>query len=481
MDNPMEITRQLCRRDFFGRAGFNLGALALGSMLARDLSAAPAESTTSLPALGRPHFAQRAKSVIFLNMVGAPPQLDMFDYKPKLKELHNQVVPEALTQGEQFAFIKGDAKLLGPLFGFKQHGQSGMWMSSVVAPHLPRIADEICMIHGVHTEQFNHSPAALLLFTGFQRSGRPSMGAWVNYGLGNGSQDLPGFVVMATGRAGRCGMDCFGSGFLPTVYQGVRFRSHGEPVLFLDNPTGIDSQLRGDALAALKSLNEQEYARLGDPEIQTRISAYEMAHRMQTSVPDLVDMSSEPRHIHDLYGTKPRQRHFGNNCLLARRLVERGVRFVQLNHGEWDAHGGTRVNIPETIPRLCGETMQGAAALVLDLRQRGMLDETLVIWGSEFGRTPMLQQPKPGDQVGRDHHKAFTIWMAGGGVKAGFIHGGTDELGYKHIEGAMHVHDLQATVLHLLGLDHERLTYKFQGRQYRLTDVHGNVVRDILG
>jgi len=480
MHNQCEIVTKLRRREFLGRAGFNVGAIALSSMLARNLCADPVAATRKPLAPRRPHFAPRAKSVIFLNMVGAPPQLDMFDYKTKLKQLHNQIVPESLTKGERFAFINGDAKLLGPLFEFKQYGQAGMWMSSVVGHYMPEIADDICMIHGVHTEQFNHSPAALLLFTGFPRSGRPSMGAWVTYGLGNEAQDLPGFVVMATGRGGRCGVECYGPGFLPTVYQGVQFRSHGEPVLFLNNPSGIDSKLRRDALDTLRSLNQQEYDLLGDPEIQTRISAYEMAYRMQTSVPDLIDISSEPKHIHELYGTEPGQRRFGNNCLLARRLVERGVRFVQLNHGEWDAHGGSRVNIPQTIPRLCGETMQGAAALVKDLKQRGMLDDTLVIWGSEFGRTPMLQG-KLGDQVGRDHHKAFTIWMAGGGVKRGFIHGGTDELGYKHLEGSLDVYDLQATVLHLLGLDHERLTYKFQGRQYRLTDVHGKVVRDILG
>ena len=480
MNDSINAARQVTRRHFFGRSGFNLGTIALGSMLDLDSGAAQVPTPHCADGARRTLFAARAKRVIFLNMVGAPPQLDMFDYKPELKRLHDQVVPESLTRGERFAFIKDDAKLLGPLFDFERYGQAGMWMSSVVAPHLPEIADDICMIHGVHTDQFNHSPAQLLLFTGFPRSGRPSMGAWVTYGLGAETEELPAFVLLATGRGGRCGMDCFGSGFLPTRYQGVQFRSHAEPVLYLNNPQGMDRQLRHDTFDALRALNQHEYDRVGDPEIQTRITAFEMAHRMQTSVPDLVDLSSEPQHIHELYGTKPGQRHFGNNCLLARRLVERGVRFVQLNHGEWDAHGGSRVNIPQTIPQLCEETMQGAAGLVKDLKQRGMLDETLVIWGSEFGRTPMLQG-KPGPQVGRDHHKAFTIWMAGGGVRAGFLHGGTDELGYKHLEGSIHVYDLQATVLHLLGLDHERLTYKFQGRQYRLTDVHGHVVREILG
>lgn len=465
----LEIQKQLSRRDFFGRSGFNLGAIALGNMLGQESAAKTIQS----------HYAPRAKSVIFLNMAGAPPHLDMFDYKPKLRELHDQQVPQSLTEGERFAFIGGNAKLMGPLYDFKQYGQSGMWMSSVVSDWMSEIADDICMLHGVHTEQFNHSPAALLMFTGFAREGRPSMGAWVNYGLGSPSRDLPGFVVLSSGRGARCGTGCFGNGFLPSVYQGVSLRSKGEPVLYLNNPKGMDSRTRRRSLDTLRSLNEQEFHVVGDPEIQTRIAQYEMAYRMQQSVPELADLSSEPAHIHAMYGTQPGQRSFSNNCLLARRLVESGVRFVQLNHGEWDLHGGGRVNIPRDCPRLSQETFPGAVALVKDLKQRGLLDETLVVWGAEFGRTPMLQG-KLGNQAGRDHHKTFTMWMAGGGLKQGYISGGSDELGYRALEGSMDVFDVQATILHLLGLDHERLTYRFQGRPYRLTDIFGHVNQDLM-
>ncbi len=477
MSEPANPIWRRSRREFFTRAGVNVGALALSSLLARELSAADdsAKAATHNP---QPHFAPRAKRVIFLNMAGAPPHLDMFDWKPKLKELSGQPAPASLTEGERFAFISPDANLLGPLYDFKQYGQAGIWMSPVVEP-MPEIADDICLIHGVHTEEFNHSPAALKLFTGFQRTGRPSMGSWINYGLGSDADDLPGFVVLASGRGARCGSDCFGSGFLPSVYQGVVLRSGGEPVLYLNNPPGISRELRRESLDVLKELNEAEYADAGDPEIQTRIAQYEMAFRMQASVPELADLSSEPQHIHESYGTEPGKKTFANNCLLARRLIERGVRFVQLNHGEWDLHGGPRVNIPRDCPRLCKETMPATVALIKDLKQRGLLKDTLVIWGAEFGRTPMIQG-NPGPQVGRDHHRTFSIWMAGGGVKAGYVYGGSDEIGFKALDGSMHVYDLQATILHLLGLNHERLTFKFQGRQFRLTDVHGRVHTDVL-
>lgn len=466
---PSDLSALLGRRQFFSRSGFNLGALALNSLVARDV----------FGKLPMAHYAPKATRVIFLNMAGAPPHLDMFDYKPKLKEYHNQDVPESLTKGERFAFISGKAKLMGPLYDFKQYGKSGMWMSSVVSDWMADIADEITMLNGVHTTQFNHSPAALMMFTGFPREGRPSMGAWVNYGLGSPADNLPGFVVLSSGRGARCGTGCFGSGFLPSVHQGVQLRSQGEPVLYLNNPGGVDPALRRRSLDALQGLNEEEFLNAGDPEIQTRIAQYELAYRMQQAVPDLADLSSEPAHIHALYGTKPGQRHFSNNCLLARRLVEAGVRFIQLNHGEWDLHGGGRVNIPRDCPKLSAETFPGAVALVKDLKQRGLLDTTLVVWGGEFGRTPMLQG-KLGPEAGRDHHKTFTMWMAGGGLKPGFVHGASDELGYRHIDGSMDVHDIQATILHLLGIDHERLTFKFQGRHYRLTDIGGHVNHEII-
>ena len=463
----LESLRAIGRREFFTRAGLNLGAIAAAGMLARDGHSAPHPST-----------APRARNVIFLNMNGAPPQLDMFDYKPKLNELHGQVVPPSLTRGERFAFVKGDARLLGTPFKFDRFGEAGMWMSDVVSRDFSRIADDICLVKSVYTEQFNHSAAALLLFTGAPRAGRPSMGAWLNYGLGSESEELPGFVVLTSGRGTRCGVDCYSSGFLPSVHQGVLLRSAGEPVLFLNNPPGIDRNTRRESLKALRALNQSEFRALGDPEIQTRIAQYELAFRMQSAVPELADITREPPSVHELYGTQPGARHFSNNCLLARRLVERGVRFVQVNHGEWDLHGGG-LNLKEGLPRLCEETTRGAAALVRDLKQRGLLDSTLVIWGAEFGRTPMLQG-EDGPKVGRDHHKTFTIWMAGGGVKAAFELGETDELGYRATRDAVHIHDLQATVLRLLGIDHEKLTYRFQGRDYRLTDVHGEVVDGLL-
>ncbi|MEQ8788303.1 MAG: DUF1501 domain-containing protein [Pirellulaceae bacterium] len=476
--HPREL---LDRRAFFNRGGVNLGAAALGWLLARDVSGQeppppPPSLAARSPLAPKPaHFPARARSVIFLNMAGAPPQLDMLDFKPTLKRLGEQGAraPASLTKGERFAFIDDSAKLLPPLFPFRQVGSAGMWMSSVTDP-LSDIADDICLIHGVHSDQFNHVPAALKLFTGFQRGGRPSMGAWVTYGLGSECDNLPGYVVLSSGRGARCGGECHGSGFLPSVYQGIALRSEGEPVLYLNNPRGFDRPLRRATLDALKVLNQAEFDAFGDPEIQTRISQYEMAYRMQQSAPELADLSSESAEVHDLYGVEPGKRAFANNCLLARRLVERGVRFIQLNHGEWDLHGGPQKNIPKYCPLLCEQTMQGTAALIKDLKRTGLLDSTLVVWGAEFGRTPMLQG-ELGREVGRDHHKTFSMWMAGAGVKAGHIYGETDDIGYKAVGPAMDVHDVQATILHLLGLDHERLTYRFQGRDFRLTDVHGKV------
>ena len=471
----MNKLKSSSRRQFFGRAGFNLGAISLGSLLCWD--AAAAGSTNPLQAKP-PHFAPRAKRVIFLNMNGAPPQLDMFDYKQELQRLSGQVVPASFVEGERFAFIRHDAMLLGSPYKFSQHGETGTWLSEVCLPHMAEVVDDLCFIHSMETEQFNHSPAALLMFTGFPRTGRPSLGSWLTYGLGSEAENLPSYVVMQSGRGARCGADCYDSGFLPSVHQGVRLRSAGEPALYLNNPPGIDHPLRRTTLDTLRELNQAELDRMGDPEIQTRIDQYELAFRMQASVPDVANLAEEPVSIHQLYGTAHDQTGYARNCLLARRLVERGVRFVQLNHGEWDLHGAD-LNIHDALVRLCRETMQASAALVKDLKARGMLDETLLIWGSEFGRTPMLQG-ELGPRVGRDHHKTFTIWMAGGGVKHGYHHGATDQIGYRPIQDAVHVHDLQATVLHLLGLDHERLTYRFQGRDHRLTDERGDVVNEVL-
>jgi len=477
---PSPEAMALHRRAFLAKSGFSLGGMALSSLLARDAAAsAPAATTRTDPLAPRlPRFAPRARSVIFLNMNGAPPQLDLFDYKPKLSELNGQIVPPSFTKGERFAFIQGDAKLLGSPFEFRRHGSAGIWMSSVLEPHLPRIADDLCVIRSMHTDQFNHAPAQLFFFTGSPRSGRPSMGSWICYGLGCEADDLPGFVAMQTGGSSRCGDECFGSGFLPSIFQGVLLGNGSDPVLYLNNPPGIGRDVRRRTLGALERLNASEEEAFRDPEIPTRIAQYEMAFRMQMSVPELADISTEPEAVHKLYGTRPGQRWFGNACLLARRLVERGVRFVQVSHGDWDLHGGS-LNLRESLPRLANETMQGAAALVIDLKQRGLLEDTLVVWGAEFGRTPMLQG-EMGPQVGRDHHRTFTVWLAGGGVRGGFVHGATDEIGYRPVESPVDVHDLQATILHLLGLDHERLTYRFQGRDFRLTDVHGDVVREIL-
>jgi hypothetical protein len=467
----------MTRRDLFRTGGFGIGSMAIASLLNRDLFAAGTRANPLAPRA--PHFGSKAKRIIFLCMSGAPSQLDLFDYKPKLKQMHGTPVPKELVEGERFAFLSGQPKLLGTPFQFAQHGQAGTWISEIL-PHTAGVIDEASFIYSMHTDQFNHVPAELLLFTGSPRLGRPSMGAWVTFGLGSECEDLPAFVLMSSGRATRCGAACHGSGFLPTVYQGVQFRSGGDPVLSLSNPDGMDSSIRRASLDAVKELNEERLETVGDPEISTRIASFEMAYRMQSSVPDLVDISKEPASIHQMYGTEPGKKSFANNCLLARRLAERGVRFIQLTHGEWDHHGGSRINIPEHLPLRCREVDQATAALVKDLKQRGMLDDTLVIWGGEFGRTPMLQGEPDDPLVGRDHHRSFTLWMAGGGVKPAVHVGATDDLGYKVVEDPVHPHDLQATILHLLGLDHTRLTFKFQGRDFRLTDVEGNVVTKLL-
>jgi hypothetical protein len=473
MNKSSELLGDITRRHFFKQTGFGIGAIALSALLDENLFAA---------ALQGPHFAPKAKNIIYLFMAGAPSQLDLFDHKQKLKQYNGQNIPEEFIKGERFAFIKGTPKLLGSPFSFKRHGQSGAELSDLL-PHLAKHADDIAIIRSMQTTQFNHAPAQIFMNTGHQIFGRPSLGAWLTYGLGSSNRDLPGFVVLISGQNNPDGgKSCWGSGFLPTLYQGVEFRSKGDPVLFVSNPEGVSSVVRRQSLDALQDLNKIHLQETNDPEIETRIAAYEMAYRMQSSVPELTDLSKEPPKSHEMYGTEPGQASFANNCLLARRLVERGVRFVQLYHWGWDTHGASFNNdIVAKLPRLCRETDRAVAALLTDLKQRRLLDSTLVIWGGEFGRTPMNEARNGSKLLGRDHHpRAFTMWLAGGGIKPGITIGQTDDLGYNVVEDPVDVHDLHATILHLMGLDHTKLTHKFQGREFRLTDVHGNVVRKLL-
>jgi hypothetical protein len=481
MSEERDIRQAVSRREFFRQGGYGLGAVALASLFGE--AAFGAAKPGDRPRRGGvPHFAPKAKSVIYLFMAGAPSQLDLFDNKPKLKELDGREIPKEFVKGERFAFVKGTPRLLGSPHTFARRGQSGAEVSNLL-PHLTRIVDDVAIVRSMHTTQFNHATAQIFMNCGHQVIGRPSMGSWVTYGLGSESEDLPGFAVLLSGISQPDGgKSCWGSGFLPTVYQGVEFRSKGDPVLFLSNPDGVSADTRRESISAIEDLNKIHEGAAGDPEIQTRIAAYEMAYRMQTSVPELTDISGEPRAIHEMYGTEPGKRSFANNCLLARRLVERGVRFVQLYHRGWDQHGETGTNdIVTGLPRLCRETDRAAAALVTDLKQRGLLDSTLVVWGGEFGRTPVNEGKGGSKYLGRDHHpRAFSVWLAGGGIKPGVAIGATDELGYNVVEDPVSVHDLHATALHLLGLDHTKLTYKFQGREFRLTDVEGQVVRKLL-
>jgi hypothetical protein len=478
-----EWLKTITRRHFFRQSGFGIGGMALLSLLDERLFAAAVEGADPNPLSPKPpHFAPRAKSVIYLFMAGAPSQVDLFDEKPKLRQYDGQAIPEEFVKGERFAFIKGTPKLLGSPYAFKKCGQSAAAISDLL-PHTQGIADDIAIVRSLSTTQFNHAPAQIFMNSGHQIVGRPSMGAWVTYGLGTESKDLPGFVVLLSGEnQPDGGKSCWGSGFLPSVYQGVEFRSKGDPVLFLTNPPGVSPADRRASLDVLREMNAVHRSDTGDPEIDTRIASYEMAFRMQTSVPELTDISREPESVRQMYGVEPGKRSFANNCLLARRLVERGVRFVQLYHRGWDNHGTSKGDdIVNRLPALCREVDQAAAALVRDLKQRGLLDSTLVVWGGEFGRTPMNEGRNNSKYLGRDHHpRAFSIWMAGGGVKGGITVGSTDELGYNPVEDPVDVHDLHATVLHLLGLGHTELTFKFQGRDYRLTDVHGKVVGPLL-
>jgi hypothetical protein len=465
----------LTRRNFFHRTGLTLGSLALSTLLRETLGAAPA----NLLAAKNPMFKARAKRVIYLHMIGAPSQLDLFDHKPELAKRDGEECPESLLKGRRFAFIGGKMQLAGSKFTFAKHGQGGQEMSNLL-PHLSKVADDIAIVKTLHTEEINHAPAQMFLHTGFGRGGRPGFGSWVTYGLGTENQDLPAYTVLLSGPLGGAGTTLWANGFLPSVYQGIQFRSSGDPVLFLSNPKGQSQTDRRRIFDAVKSLNERQLADVGDPEIATRISQYEMAYRMQTSVPELMDISKEPQSVLDLYGAKPGASSFANNCLLARRLIERGVRVVELYDADWDHHSA----LATRLPAKCRDVDQAMSALITDLKTHGLLDDTLVIWGAEFGRTP-LRQGIDGDgkstNPGRDHHKdAYTMWLAGGGIKGGITHGRTDDFGFSPVENPVHVHDLNATVLHLLGLDHERLTFKYQGREYRLTDVHGKVVKPLL-
>ena len=465
----------LSRRWFLRECGIGLGKVGLASLLTEPFVARAASID---PMLAKPaHFAGKAKAVIHLFMAGAPSQLDLFDYKPELFKLEGKPLPPSVIAGQRYAFIRPDAAVMAPRFKFKRYGQSGQELSEML-PHIGAIADDICVIRSVKTEQFNHAPAQIFFNTGFSQPGRPSLGSWVTYGLGSASKNLPAFVVMTTGSGISGGAANWSSGFIPTIHTGVRLRNQGDPILNVASPQGVDAKLQRDTLDVVRSLNEEQLATTGDPEISTRISAYEMAFRLQTSAPELMDLKSESKETLALYGCDPDKPSFARACLLARRMVERGVRFINIYHEGWDAHSDVVGNHTGN----CKTTDQGSAALVNDLKRLGLLDSTLVIWGGEFGRTPMVEtNPSLGRSLGRDHHpQAFTIWMAGGGMKGGLAYGATDELGFHGVENPVHVHDVQATILNALGLDHEQLTYEFQGRRFRLTDVHGHVVRDIL-
>jgi hypothetical protein len=471
-DLSTELLKASTRRHFFKQSSFGIGAAALAGLLRADTP------STAKP----PMFPAKAKSVIYLFMAGAPSQVDLLDPKPTLQKYDGQNIPDEFVKGERFAFIKGKPKLLGSPFEFTRCGKSGAEVSELL-PHLKSVADDVTIVRSMHTTQFNHAPAQIFMNTGFQIIGRPSMGSWMTYGLGSECKDLPGFVVLVSGEnQPDGGKACWGSGFLPSTHQGVEFRSQGDPVLFLTNPDGVSDNARRASLDLLKKLNEEHLAANGDPEISTRIASYEMAYRMQSSVPDLVDIRHEPASIHELYGTEPGKKSFANNCLLARRLVERGVRFVQLYHRGWDNHGtSSHDDIVNRLPSLCQETDRAAAALVQDLKQRGLLDTTIVVWGGEFGRTPMNEARNQSKFLGRDHHpRAFSMWIAGGGFKPGTTLGQTDELGYNISEDPVDVHDLHATILNQMGIDHTKLTYRFQGRDFRLTDVSGNVIRKLI-
>jgi hypothetical protein len=479
MHPRLSLLQSATRRHFLRTSTLGLGGLALSSLLADGRDPSPADPL----APRKPHFAPKAKRVIYLHMSGGPPHLDLLDYKPELVKRDGQNCPDQFLKGKRFAFTSGVPKLLGTKRKFAPRGKAGVWMSDAI-PHLHAVADDVTVVRSMKTDEFNHAPAELLLYTGFARQGRPSLGAWVTYGLGSESQNLPGFVVLiSNGVQPSGGQGCWGSGFLPSVFQGVQCRSKGEPVLYLSDPPGLDRDTRRMGLDALKDLNELQAKEMGHPETHTRISQYELAFRMQLSASEAMDISKEPAKVLDAYGAKPGAGSFNNNCLLARRLVEQGVRFVQLFDWGWDFHGTSPdQGITDGLTKKGTTTTQSVAALIKDLKARGLLEDTLVVWGGEFGRTPFREGRTAGSKLlGRDHYPdCFSLMMCGGGIKAGHTHGETDDLGFGVARDKVHVHDLQATILHLLGFDHERLTYRFQGRDYRLTDVHGRVVKEIL-
>ncbi len=463
--------RATTRRWFFEQCSVGLGAIALQQLLGQQAGAAPAGENPLAPK--QPHFKAKAKRVIYLFMAGGPSHLELFDHKPELAKWDGKLPPAELIKDYRAAFISPNSTLLGPKFKFARHGQSGAELSELL-PHLAGVADDIAVVKSMHSDAFNHAPAQIFMNTGSVQFGRPSFGAWTTYGLGSVSSDLPAYVVFSTGSKGTSGgASNWGNGFLPSIHQGTLFRSTGDPVLYLSNPKGVDAQMQRDSLDAIKQLNQKRLAVTGDPEIATRINSFEMAYRMQSSAPELMDLSKESKATLEMYGAEPGKANFASSCLLARRLVERGVRFVQIFHEAWDHHGGLVGGLKDQ----CGKTDRASAALVKDLKERGLLEDTLVIWGGEFGRTPMVQ----GGNDGRDHHpNCFSMWFAGGGVKPGLTLGGSDEFGFHATSDKVHVHDLHATLLHLLGFDHEKLTYRDQGRDFRLTDVHGLVVKKLL-
>jgi|SRR5579872_4056324 len=477
---PLELALNVTRRHFFRDCAVGVGKIALASLLSGAIRPERAfgGAAADAPEGARPtHFPAKAKSVIHIFMAGAPSHLDLYDYKPALAKLEGKPIPPEVIGGQRYAFIRPESAAFGPRFKFNKCGESGAEIAEIM-PHLAKIVDDICIVKSLHTEQFNHAPAQIFFTTGFSQPGRPSMGSWVTYGIGAETNDLPAFVVMSTGSGISGGAATWSSGFLPSVYTGVRLRNQGDAILDVSNPAGVDPQLQKDSFNLVGALNRQRLEVEGDPEIATRISSYEMAARLQVSAPELMNFGSESKATLEMYGADPEKPSFARACLLARRMVERGVRFVNIFNEGWDAHNDLVGNHTNN----CKLTDQASAALVTDLKQRGLLNETLVIWGGEFGRTPMIQSnPALGHTLGRDHHpQAYSIWLAGGGIKPGLTYGATDELGFNVVENKVDVHDVQATILHLLGLDHERLTYRYAGRDFRLTDVHGRVVRDIL-
>jgi hypothetical protein len=483
MNANLQNAQLVTRRHFLRNCQMGLGGMALASLSAGGASAAPTGKVVNPLAARQPHFQPKAKNVIFLHMAGSPPHLDLLDYKPELVKRNDEVCPDEFIKGKRFAFTSGVPKLLGSPHKFAQYGKSGAWVSDAL-PHIAGVVDDIAIVHSMNTEQFNHAPAQLMLYTGSPRMGRPAIGAWATYGLGSENENLPGYVVLISGGTNpSAGKSAWGSGFLPSVYQGVQCRSQGDPVLFLSNPKGMDRPLRRISLDALRDLNQLQEQQLGSPETLTRIAQYELAFRMQVTAPEAMDIAGETKQTLESYGAQPGMASFANNCLLARRMVEKGVRFVQLFDWGWDFHGtGASTGIRDGLTNRCKGMDRPVAALIKDLKARGLFEETLVIWSGEFGRTPFREGRTSKSKIlGRDHYPdCYTMFMAGGGVKPGISYGESDELGFFVTKDKVHVHDLQATILHLLGFDHEKLSYRYQGRDFRLTDVHGNVVEGLL-